>query len=136
MAVFLCPKLYTTFIILLNLLEGVVLGSITCFVTAVFFTINIIIFCVKKDVKLALIINLIIFVFNVLFLGFTYLTNIFSKYLYYPKDQYESTPYPPSFLDEINFKIRLFFIACLTLLFVANFTNIWIYKVNYDKIKH
>lgn len=135
MVEFLCPKLFTIFTILLNAFEGVVLSSITCYVSTVFFTVNVIIFWVKSDVKLAFILNLIAFVLNAVFLVYFYLSIIFSKYIYISEKEYEEIPYPTSFLDEINFKDKMMLIGLYTLLYVTNFTNMWAYKVNYDKTK-
>ena len=141
MVEFLCPKLFTTFTILLNALIatlGIILekyASFACYISAVFFTVNVIIFCVKSDVKLAFILNLIAFVFTVLFLGISYIKAIFYKYFVFTEQKYEEIPYPTCFLDDVNFQARMLFIGLLTLLFVTNFTNMWIYKVNYDKKK-
>ena len=133
MVEFLCPKLFSVFTILLNAFEAVFLGSVTCYISTVFFIVNVIIFCVKSDVKLAFILNSIAFGLTVLFLGYNYLFAIFSSYVYVKKEEYEKTPYPTSFFDDLNFKFRMLSIGLYTLLFVTNFTNMWVYKVNYDK---
>ena len=136
MVEFLFPKLFTTFNIFLNAFIGGFLGYITCFLSAVFFTVNAIIFWVKSDLNLALILNIIAFVFTVLFLGIDYIALIFTKYVLIEEKYYEKSAYPPSFFDDLNFQTRMSFISLLTLLFVANFANMWIYKENYSKIQY
>ena len=139
MVEFLCPKLFTAFTLILNaVLSQIMMGklpSIACIISAIFFTVNVIIFCVKSDVKLAFILNIVAFAISVLSLGYYYLYAIFSKYVILAKEKYEEIPYPTSYLDDLNFKARMFSIGLLTIIFVTNFTNMWVYKVNYDKQK-
>ena len=134
MVQFLFPKLFTIFTIAVNGF-GAFLVEYPFIVSAALQTIFLVIFFVINKIELSYIVNTAVFILIFWIYLLIYFLFIFYKYtsdLISEKD-YNELPYPRSYLDDVLLKDRLIYIGYLTLGFVVNFANMWIYRINYYK---
>ena len=135
MVQFLIPKLFTIFVLFVNSF-GLFIAQFYFPVLSVIQTIFLVVFCVTNKIEISYVLHTTVFIIIFSVYLTNYLCYIFYKYANLSgitEKLYNEIPYPRGYLDDLILKEKLLIIGYLTLAFVTNFANMWIYRINYYK---